>query len=316
MDVPDLVEQRLEGERVVDWVDLDGDAVYVTPTRTLVYREEGLLSDESVAAFSHDVDSVELREGRRKVTFRLTDIDGTRDFSVPAARAEDVLAPLLWGVLRAAGVLAEDERVEEAYRFSELTLVVTDARVVKHVGNVLWDAEFEEFPYADLTDLAFEEGSVATAVVLEVGGRRERVKIPNEEARFVRRAIEQAVFDYHGVESLEALRAKVAADEDEPGVDAAANPDADADATEREAAATDAFDGIGFEPLTEDHPDAPAGSAADAPLEAESVGEAGDAEEIAARLDDLEAAVRRQNELLEEQQATIEQLIDELRRGW
>lgn len=314
MDVPDLVEQRLEGERVVDWVDLDGDAVYVTPTRTLVYREEGLLSDESVAAFSHDVDSVELREGRRKVTFRLTDIDGTRDFSVPAARAEDVLAPLLWGVLRAAGVLAEGEHVEEAYRFSELTLVVTDARVVKHVGNVLWDAEFEEFPYADLTDLDFEEGSVATSVVLEVGGRRERVKTPNEEARFVRRAIEQAVFDYHGVESLEALRAKVAADEDEPGVDAVANPDADA--TEREAAATDAFERIGFEPLTEDRPDAPAGSASDTPPEAESAPVAGDAEEIAARLDDLEAAVRRQNELIEEQQATIEQLVDELRRGW
>lgn len=309
MDVPDLVEQRLEGERVVDWVDLDGDAVYVTPTRTLVYREEGLLSDESVAAFSHDVDSVELREGRRKVTFRLTDIDGTRDFSVPAARAEDVLAPLLWGVLRADGVLAEDEQVQEAYRFSELTLVVTDARVVKHVGNVLWDEEFEEFPYADLTDLDFEEGSVATAVVLEVEGRRERVKTPNEEARFVRRAIENAVFDYHGVESLEALRAKVAPDEDEPGDDAGADADADA-ADEREAAATDAFEGGAFESLTEDRPDAPAESASDAPPET------GDAEEIAARLEDLEAAVRRQNELLEEQQATMEQLIDELRRGW
>lgn len=374
MEVPELVDSHLEGERVVSRVDIDGDAVYVTPTRTLLYREEGLLSDESVAAYRHDVDRLEVSEGRRKATFRTRDIEGTREFSVPASRADDVLAPLLWGVLRVKGVLDDGEGIEALYRFSELTLVLTDARIVKHVGTAVWDEEFEQFPYAALTDLAFEEGSVATSLVVEVDGRRERVKTPKEEGRFVRRAVEQAVFDFHDVDSIEAFREKVSPDEDdaedgdraggalgggsegavggasegEGGNDTWTNTDADPGArtgggsgagteggsdagtevgsdagTEVE---SDAGTDVNTEDRSEGHRElagvldesSEISTSADGPAETgNEAGSQGTSAEpaIADRLDAVEAAVQRQNELLEEQRATIDQLIEELKRG-
>jgi hypothetical protein len=215
MDHPELVQSRLDGERVLARVGLGGDdAVFVTPTRTLVYRSEGLLSDESVSAYPHDADRVELRSGRRKTTFRLVYVDGAKDFAVPSGNTHEVLVPVLSGVLRTSGVIEADETVRGAYRFSELTLVVTDRRVVKHVGSAVWDEEFEVAPYADLTGLAFEEGSVATEVSLEVDGYPQRVKVPNEHAGTVRRTIQEAAFEFHGVSSLAELEAAVAGDED------------------------------------------------------------------------------------------------------
>ncbi|MEF8842070.1 MAG: hypothetical protein V5A62_10665 [Haloarculaceae archaeon] len=219
MEHPELVQSRLDGERVLARVGLGGDdAVLVTPTRTLVYRSEGLLSDESVSAYPHDAERVELRSGRRKTTFRLVYVDGAKDFTVPSGNTHEVLVPVLTGVLRTAGVLEGDESVRGAYRFSELTLVVTDRRVVKHVGSAVWDEEFEIAPYADLTGLAFEEGSVATEVSLEVDGYPQRVKVPNEHAGTVRRTIQEAAFEFHGVSSLAELDTSVASDEDEEDV--------------------------------------------------------------------------------------------------
>jgi hypothetical protein len=190
--------------------------VLVTPSRTIVYRAEGLLSDESVAAYPHDVERVELRSGRRKATFRLAYVDGVKDFTVPSGSTHEVLVPVLTGVLRTAGVIEPDETVRGAYRFSELTLVVTDRRVVKHVGGAVWDEEFEVARYADLTGLGFEEGSVATEISIEVDGYPQRVKVPNEHAGTVRRTIQEAVFEFHGVSSLSELEAAVSVEADEP----------------------------------------------------------------------------------------------------
>jgi len=121
-----------------------------------------------------------------------------------------VLHPVLAGVLSATGVTDPGESVIQTFRFSELTLVVTSERLVKHVGSAVWDEEFEEFAYADITDLDFEEGTVATAVVLTHGGRSERFKAPNESARAVRETLVDAVCAYHGVDSLEEFRVTVA----------------------------------------------------------------------------------------------------------
>jgi hypothetical protein len=136
---------------------------------------------------------------------------------LPTSAVDEALHHVLAGVLDAGGVLADDERVTHTFRFSELTLVVTDRRVAKHVGTAVWDEEFEGFAFDDVTDLAFEEGSVATSVVLTLGDRQERFKTPNASARRVREAIESALFDYHDVRDVEAFREKVAP---EPGSDA------------------------------------------------------------------------------------------------
>lgn len=227
MSLPDLLAETVGDESVVAEVSLGGDdRLAVTPTRTLVYRGDGLLSDESVAEYSHDVERIAVSTGRRKAKLTLGyGLGGDETLSLPAKRADEVLHPVLAGVLSATGVTDPGESVLRTFRFSELTLVVTSERLVKHVGSAVWDEEFEEFPYADLTDLDFEEGTVATAVVLAHGGRSERLKAPNESARELRETLVDAVCDYHDVGSLEEFRVTVADDEDDADGDADSTTD-------------------------------------------------------------------------------------------
>lgn len=215
MDVPDLVAAELDDESVLASVDVGGgDGVFVTPGRTLVYRSDGLLSDESVSEYPHGFQQLTLSEGRRRARFRFDTIDGERDFAVGTDHAHDVLRTVLAGHLRATGTLGESERVRGVYRFQELTLVVGTERLLKHVGGAAWSEEYDAYPYADLTDLDFEEGTVATAVVLAHGGRSERFKAPNESARAVRETLVDAVCSFHDVGSLEEFRVAVADEDD------------------------------------------------------------------------------------------------------
>ena len=216
MEIPSLVRSRLGDEDIETAVSLgDEDVVCFTPSRALLYRGEGLLSDEGVEVFSHDVERLDVSEGRRKTKFTLEYVDGTDSFTVPGKRSEAVLERLVDGVLTTAGVIEPEESIAGVFRFSELTLVVTDARLVKHVGEPVWDDDFEEYPFAEVTGLSFEEGSVATQVVLSVGGRPERIKAPNDEAPKVRETLQEALFAYHDVNSLAALNEAVGEEEGE-----------------------------------------------------------------------------------------------------
>jgi hypothetical protein len=228
MSLPGIVRSALDGEDVVDGVSLGGDdALFATRTRTLVYRAEGLLSDESVEEYPHGAERVAVSEGRRKATVSLDyGLDGERTLSLPTRAVDEALSHLLAGTLRGTGVVDDDETVRASFRFSELTLIVTDAKVVKHVGAATWDEEFEEFDFADVTDLAFEDGSVATSVVLTLGDRQERFKTPNEHARRVRESLETALFEFHGVADYESFRAAVAPPEPDAGPGAESSPDA------------------------------------------------------------------------------------------
>jgi hypothetical protein len=346
MTLPEIVQSALDGEAVAAQVGLGGeDELLVTPTRTLIYRAEGLLSDESVEEYGHDAERIEVSEGRRKAKVTLDyGLDGEETFAVPTKRLREALHPVVAGVMNAAGITDPGETVKQTFRFSELTLVVTSARVVKHIGAAVWDEEYEEFHYDDVTDLTFEDGAVATSVVLEVGGRQERIKAPNDAAREVRETLESALLAYYDVDSLEEFRVTVApeadgtddataADEsvafgdgptpldanpgqlsDEPSnatreptgaADSVSTPDASAEAgsgsavvEEREAAtgetsADDDLTAAGFEPATSDI----------------------DAADLAVAVAELRDQVERQGDLLERQQRTIEQLIEELRQG-
>ncbi|SNZ17285.1 hypothetical protein SAMN06269185_2966 [Natronoarchaeum philippinense] len=224
MSVPGVVESTLDGETVAAEVALGGeDVLYITPTRTLIYRAEGLLSDETVEEYPHEAERLTVKEGRRKTRFSLEyPLDGTKEFTLPSNSAERALHPVLAGIMNAGGVTDPGETVVKTYRFSELTLVITSERLVKHIGEVVWDEDYEEFHYDDVTDLTFEEGSVATQIVLEVDGRQQRIKAPKEHAREVRERLTQALYGYYDVNSMDELRAAVAPDE---------TLDEDADAT-------------------------------------------------------------------------------------
>lgn len=359
MEIPHLVEERLGDESIEATVNLgDEDLVCVTPTRTLVYRGEGLLSDESVSVFSHDVERFDVSEGRRKTKFTFEYVDGAESFTVPGNRTEPILELLLGGILHVDGVTDDGESVGEVFTFSELTLVITSERLVKHVGAPVWDEDFEEYPYADVTGLSFEEGSVATQVVLSVGGRPERIKAPSDEARKVERSLTQALFAYHDVDSLSALNEKLGGDETRSGSDDAAGNSLSLDSgISPLVSSDDEVEPSPTESTTEpSNPGRAAGSGASEPAtggsesasrpddagttasdsgtttrrsgdrpvdtvstthpdtEAEGV-DPEDVEAMKSQLATLTKAVKKQNDLLRDQQETIDRLIEELRRG-
>ncbi|WP_332899692.1 DUF7115 domain-containing protein [Haladaptatus sp. CMSO5] len=329
MNLPDLVNQHLGDEQAAASVHLGGDdRVYITPTRTLVYRAEGLLSDETVEEFSHNVERLSIASGRRKDKFELEYIDGKETFTVPGKRTDDILQSLMAGILSVSGVMDGDETLAAVYRFSELTFVVTSKRVVKHVGQAVWDADFEEYPFADITGLSFEDGSVATSIVIERNGRPERIKCPNEQARVVRQTLEKELFDFYDVASLAEFNTVVAPDEEEDaeteradtnfeqsglkplgsGSASQSPPDPTPDPTPEESQATN---GTTATSMFEETEAEPIQEPAAAPTEVASA----DSADVQAQLADLTAVVEQQSALLEQQQVLLEQLIDELSRG-
>jgi hypothetical protein len=213
MEIPDRITQQLGNEELESAVNLgDEDIICFTPSRTLLYRGEGLLSDDSLEVYDHDIERLDVSEGRRKTSFTLTYVDSEERFTVAGDRTEAVLERLLAGILETADVVENGEEIEGVFRFSELTLVITDKRIVKHVGSYLWDADYEEFPYANVTGLEFEEGSVATYIVITVDGRPQRIKAPRGDAELVKRALTAALFTYYEVDSLDQLNSAISDD--------------------------------------------------------------------------------------------------------
>ncbi|QPV63505.1 hypothetical protein I7X12_02400 [Halosimplex litoreum] len=224
MDIPDLVEGALDGEEIQAGVSLgDEDAVCLTPTRTLVYRGEGLLSDEAVEEYSHDIEQLAVSEGRRKTKFTMQYIDGTQSFTVPASRGDKVLELFLEGVLKLDGVIDDRESLAGVYRFSELTLIIAEGRLIKHIGSQVWSEDFEVYAYDDVTGLEFERASVATSIALSIGGRPQRVKVPNDKAPVVRQTLEEALFGYYDVANVDELNRVVGPETDTGGVDTASD---------------------------------------------------------------------------------------------
>lgn len=322
MEIPGPVEACLEGERPERAVDLgDEDTLFFTPSQTVLYHGEGLLSDESVEVYSHDIERLDLSEGRRKATLTLTSVGGTDQFSVPRDHSNQVLQGLLAGILRTKGVLADGERVVSVYRFSELTLVVTDTQLVKHVGAPVWDAEYESFSFAEVTGLEFEDASVATQVVLWVNGRPERIKAPNDEGPLLRRTLVEALCAFNDVDSLPQLNNVLA-----PAHDAASDPPRDAasdieldDSIAPLVGDTDEDGPTGGDEADPDHSGESTTREGETTTERQH-GDTGGTEpdrsaELGAlqqQVSELTAAVEQQNRRLERHEETIAALVDRL----
>jgi hypothetical protein len=343
-ELPDLLTEAVGDASLTEQTDLGGgDIIAVTPAETYLYRSEGLLSDESIETYSHDVEGFGVDVGRRKTTVLLEGIDTEQRLTVPSDAVNEFVEALLEGVLRTTGVLSEEETIEEQFRFSELTFVVTDRQLLKHVGSAVWNAEYEAYPYSELTDLDFESGSVAMQVIVQTDARRQRVKVPNDHSGRVRDAVQRAVFEYHGVSSLGGLRAILAPDEDsedsEEGPTGTASAGYQADETDDTAGGSgSASDGEssagGWSPPADQDINSRsrvgAGSSGESydtdpePTTTEETapggetvpaGDGADVEALAERVDTLSEQLDRQTELLESQQELIDQLVDELRRG-
>ena len=320
MNAPALVQARLGDEEVAAHVPLKGeDALFVTGTRTLVYTAEGLISDESVAEHPHDAERILVSNGRRKAKITLDyGLDGDAEVAVPSDNLDDALHPIVAGVLNAADVTEPGETVKRTYRFSELTLVVTSDRVVKHVGAAVLDVECEQISFDTVTRIDVEEGSVSSQLVLETTGRTQRIKAPNEQFRDVRETVEDAVFAYHDVanasefaelnvteeppadeqgdqvefgEGVDPIDTSGIEDDEPPSAagDAAANADRGTDA-----AGDDEFASSGFETA------------------ASKVEPGVNPAELGAELDELETVVEEMSDALEKQREVLDAQQDVL----
>lgn len=338
-ELPDQLSRAIGDAEVIDTIDIGGgDTIVITPETTYVYRSDGLIRDETVEAFGHAVNRLSLRSKRRKSAIQLEGIDSEESFTVPSKIVDDVVEGMVQGILLTNEIIDADEAVLSLFRFSELTLVVTEQRLFEHIGNAVWDDDADTVEYADLTGLDFERGSVATQVVLETNDRRRRVKVPNEQAGAVRRAIQNAVFDFHGVESLEEFEATRPDPSDEE--DSAAEVEADTNARneksgfvdsgdESSADSADDFVSAGWTPPAEN---SSSSTPADQELSSSQTSEDGFArsassqestaqqhhvelDSLSQQVETLSRQVQRQTDLIESQQELIEQLVDELRRG-
>ena len=289
MQPPQRVAAAVGSEEVTTQIDLGGDdSITITPTRLLLYRAEGLLSGESITELPLAARAVSMQRSRRKATIRFELADEeTAEITVPAATAQHTLEPIVAAVLQHHDIFSPGEQVRSIYRLSQLTVIVGEQRILRNVGANIWDTEYEAFAYEQVTDIEYEKGDVATAIVLTVDGRTERIKVPNEEVITVRRDVEGAVCAFWDVETVPELRRLHGTDGD------------------RSTQAKVSF-GEGPAPLelgvTEE---GPAGidrvpDAAAAPMP--------DPEDVAAQLAAQSAAI-------EELSALVEQLIDELKAG-
>jgi hypothetical protein len=325
MDIPDLVRQEIGDEAVQSGVALgDDDLVSFTPTRALVYRGEGLPSDEKVSTYPLDIERLTVSEGRRKAKFTLVYVDEKRELTVPLKRCEAVLEQLLEGILQVSNVIDREEGVTGVFRFSELTLVVTERQLLKHIGSATWGADFEQFPFDDLTGLQFEEGSVATSIVISFGDRPERIKAPAEQAPSVRKTLEESVFAYHDVASLAELAEKVGPDEDEAadeagglGLESGIDPLVSDDDAEDPSGEVPVSRSSGSGSTAESRSSTTAAASeteTKPPSPGDTVGDA-DLEALETQVAELTEAVEQQSERIRQQERTIKQLIKELRQG-
>jgi len=251
MSVPSIVQSRLDGEQVAAQVSLGGeDGLYVTRTRTLIYRADGLLSDESVEEYPHEAERIEISEGRRKSAIQLDyGIEGEETFKIPSNRLYEALHPVLAGVLNAADVTGPDETVKQTYQFSELTLVITSERVVKHVGAAVWDRDYEEFHFDAVTSLDVEEGSVSSQIIVETEGRPQRIKTPSDQTREVRERIERALLDHHDASSYEEFAREHADPEDHSEAEGESDAETETDSE------NDPLAGGGVDPIDANPPE-------------------------------------------------------------
>ncbi|MGB9987414.1 DUF7115 domain-containing protein [Salarchaeum japonicum] len=336
MDVPAAVDAVLDGESVAARIPLRGeDALFVTATRTLAYRADGLLSDESVTEYPHAAERITVSEGRRKSKITLDyGLEGEETLTVPAGKLDDALHPIIAGVLNHASVTAAGETVKRTYRFSELTLIVTSDRLVKHVGAAVWDEDYEEIVFDEVTDIDTEEGNVASQLVLETTGRTQRIKAPNDSFRDVRETVEDALFAAHDADSYQEFRRAVASDrpvDESAGTVAFDNDDLEPlggrdDAEDREADAPAESSAPGGqataqvaaeEPESEPEPRAEPESESESESGRESASEPSvDVEALREDVDDLAETVERQAEYIAEQEELVAEqsaLLDEQR---
>lgn len=287
MSLPGGVNMLVDEDELINQVELDDHrTLFITPSRIIAYRESSLLTEESVDTYDTAIERLGLEEGKKHVTVTFEyNNQAQQELQLPQQTMRKALKALLASVVRATNVVESDESIKDLYRFNELTIVVTDRRLIQHLGTALWAQPHTSIEYEAIRGINTEVGTVSTGVIIETTESTERLKVPQDTADQFVSMIEQSVCEYHDVSSLGILRGDPDAGEPAP------EPDLDR-----------------LRPLQ-------VGDETKSDIEYGTVEEQSTPtteEEVADRLEELTDVVERQQEQLENTMETLEQLKSEL----
>lgn len=291
MSLPGAVSMVIDEEHLIDRVSLDEHrTLFVTPDTAVAHRERSLLTEESVDTYPTDARELGLEEGKRQSTVTFVYDDGERKaLELPTETRASALKALLASTIKATGTVAADESIIELYRFKELTVIVTDRRLLKHVGRALWADSFDVIEYEAVRDIRIEAGQVSTGINIDLIDGSDRLKVPHDTADDLVDRLETAVCEYHDVAALGVLRGDPDAGKPDP------EPDLDR-----------------LRPLSvgDDRSDDGTTLLADPAIERVEVDD-----ELLEELSALRSAIEHQQAQLEDYAETIERIERELTRG-
>lgn len=186
MDIPGLLSDSIrEEEKIVSRVLVaSGTNMITTNERVFIHREEGIINNEIFEEYSLDVEQISVFSDKRKARVVLSyGLEGTREFSVYAKYYERVVDPLVRGVIKATGVVEPGELIRHVHRYGQLTIVLTDKQVLKHIGIALWSRDYESYRHEDIARIDIETGGASAEILIEYKGRIHRIKTDKERAR-------------------------------------------------------------------------------------------------------------------------------------
>lgn len=291
MSLPGGVSMVIDEDELLDEIGLDEHrTLFISPEKAVVHRERSLLTDESVDTYPTAARKLGIEEGKRQtvVTFEYPN-QPDLELELPSDVVAPALKALLASIIKATGVVSGDESIRELYRFNELTVVLTDSRLLKHIGHALWADMYDVIEFENIRDIRTEEGQVSTGINIVTTASSDRLKVPHEAAEGFVTELEQAVCDYHDVAALGVLR----------GDPDAAEPDPEPDLDQLRPLSVTEEDSVGeSEGLLAD---------LEPPDPAEDT-------DLHTQLQQLTAAIEQQHELLESYMETLERLERELTR--
>jgi hypothetical protein len=84
--------------------------------------------------------------------------------------------PLIRGAIHAKNTLQQGESIKKICRKGELTIVLTNMKILKHIGTSLWDIDFESFDLETISKIYVDAGGISSELIIESNNRLHRIK--------------------------------------------------------------------------------------------------------------------------------------------
>ena len=186
MELPDVISDMVLDDEIILSRTLISNSVemIVTSTRLFLYRGTSLINTESFEEYKLNVDRISISPDRKKAQITL-DYGSNRTIEFQAYRKylDMIYEPLIRGVIHANNILQQGESIKKIYRKGELTVVLTNMKILKHIGTSLWDLDFENFNLETISRIYVAEGGSSSEVIIESNNRLHRIKTTTSVAQ-------------------------------------------------------------------------------------------------------------------------------------